>query len=219
MLGLPERTLYNRKIPKNKFYEKLAANSRVKELFVEQVDSIVWKHKLSRETTNLEPTEAVQEIQVFEIQLRQRELNQELLEKIDRAVPYPILHVLRFGDEAKLMIAYKERHVTNENRAVVQAYYQSDWQPLSQFAVPLAHGLTLEAVYENLVRRLMPKAEDAATNLSEAVERQQTRQRLERECARLEAKIRSEQQFDKKVSLNLELRMKQKQLQKQGLDY
>ena len=213
MLGLPERTLYNRKIPKNKFYEKLAANSRIKELFVEQIDSIVWKHKLSRETTNLEPTEAVQEVQVFEIHLRQRELNQELLEKIDRAVPYPILHLLRYGDEAKLMIAYKERHTTNENRSVVQAYYQSDWQPLSRFTVNILQGLTLEAVYENLVRHLMPSGEEAATDLQAAVERQQARQRLERECARLEAKIRSEVQFDKKVEMNLRLRQLQRQLE------
>lgn len=205
MLGLPERTLYNRKIPKNKFYEKLVANSRIKELFIEQIDSVVWKHKLSRETTNLEPTEAVQEVQVFEIHLRQRELNQELLEKIDRAVPYPILHVLRYGDEAKLMIAYKERHTANENRSVVQAYYQSDWQPLNRFAVNILQGLTLEAVYENLVRYLMPNGETSAETLPEAVERQQVRQRLERECARLEAKIRSEVQFDKKVEMNLRL--------------
>ena len=213
MLGLPERTLYNRKIPKSKFYEKLAANSRIKELFVEQIDSIVWKHKLSRETTNLEPTEAVQEVQVFEIHLRQRELNQELLEKIDRAVPYPILHVLRYGEEAKLMIAYKERHTANENRSVVQAYYQSDWQPLSQFTLNILQGLTLEAVYENLVRHLMPSSEEAATDLQAAVERQQARQRLERECAQLEAKIRSEVQFDKKVEMNLRLRQLQRQLE------
>ena len=212
MLGLPERTLYNRKIPKSKFYEKLAANSRIKELFVEQVDSIVWKHKLSRETTNLEPTETVQEVQVFEIQLRQRELNQELLEKIDRAVPYPILHVLRYGDEAKLMIAYKERHTSNENRSVVQAYYQSDWQPLSQFTVNILQGLTLEAVYENLVRHLMPSGEEAAATLPEAVERQQARERLERECDRLEAKIRNEKQFDKKVEMNMTVNQLKKKL-------
>lgn len=213
MLGLPERTLYNRKIPKNKFYEKLAANSRIKELFVEQIDSIVWKHKLSRETTNLEPTEAVQEVQVFEIHLRQRELNQELLEKIDRAVPYPILHLLRYGDEAKLMIAYKERHTANENRSVVQAYYQSDWQPLNQFTLNILQGLTLEAVYENLVRHLMPSGEEAQTDLQAAVERQQARKRLERECERLEAKIRSEVQFDKKVEMNLRLRQLQRQFE------
>ena len=213
MLGLPERTLYNRKIPKSKFYEKLAANSRIKELFVEQIDSIVWKHKLSRETTNLEPTEAVQEVQVFEIHLRQRELNQELLEKIDRAVPYPILHVLRYGEEAKLMIAYKERHTANENRSVVQAYYQSDWQPLSRFTINILQGLTLEAVYENLVRHLMPSGEEAATCLQAAVERQQARQRLERECERLEARIRNEKQFDKKVEMNLRLRQLQRQLE------
>ena len=111
------------------------------------------------------------------------------------------------------MIAYKERHTANENRSVVQAYYQSDWQPLSQFTINILQGLTLEAVYENLVRHLMPSGEEAATDLQAAVERQQARQRLERECARLEAKIRSEVQFDKKVEMNLRLRQLQRQFE------
>ena len=86
MLDLPAQTIYNRRIPKSKFYQKLAAGSKLKELFVTQVDSIVWKHKLSRETTNLEPTEEVREIQVFEIVLKQKELSKDVLTNIDKAV-------------------------------------------------------------------------------------------------------------------------------------
>lgn len=212
MLNLPERTLYNRKIPKNKFYEKLAANSRLRELFVTQVDSIVWKHKLSRETLNLEPTEEVKEIQVFEIVLKQRELSEEILEKIDKAIPYPILHMLRWGDEAKLVIAYKQAHVTNENRAVVQAYYESDWQRINEIELNILQGLTLGAVYENIVRRLMPVKDNQIENLPDAVDNQLQRKKLEQECARLESRLRNAKQFDKKVELNLELRSKRKQL-------
>ena len=214
MLNLPERTLYNRKIPKSKFYEKLAVNSQLKELFVTQVDSIVWKHKLSRETLNLDPTEEVQEIQIFEIVLKKRELSQEILEKIDKAIPYPILHVLRWGEEEKLVIAYKQAHVTNENRAVVQAYYESGWQRINEIEWNILQGLTLGAVYENIVRRLMPTQEETQEPLPEAVERQLQIDKLERECTRLEARMRNEQQFDKKVELNMELRRKRRQLQR-----
>ena len=211
MLNLPERTLYNRKIPKSKFYEKLGANSHLKELFVNQVESIVWKHKLSRETLNLETTEEVQEIQVFEIVLKQRELSREILEKIDKAIPYPILYVLRWGEEAKLVIAYKQAHVTNENRAVVQAYYESGWQLSDEIKGNILQGLTLGAVYENLVRRLMPRQEENIVALQDEVGRQQKKALLARECERLAAKIRAEQQFDKKVKLNMELRKIEKQ--------
>ena len=214
MLNLPDRTLYNRKIPKSKFYEKLGADSKLKDLFVTQIDSIIWKHKLSRETTNLEPTEEVKEIHVFEIHLRQRELSQEVLEKIDKAIPYPILHVLRWGEEVKLMIAYKERHATNENRAVVQTYYASEWQRSSEITGNLLNGLTLGAVYENMVRLLMPAQDGHMENLPEAVEAQLQLAKLERECIRLETRLRNEQQFDKKVELNIELRRKLRQLRR-----
>lgn len=212
MLDLPAQTIYNRRIPKSKFYQKLGADSKLKELFVTQVDSIVWKHKLSRETTNLEPTEEVREIQVFEIVLKQKELSKDVLANIDKAIPYPILHLLRWGEEAKLVIAYKQKHATNENRAVVQTYFESEWQRSSEIAGNLLQGLTLGAVYDNMVRRLMPVQDKQTENLPEAVDNQLQRAKLEWECTRLEAQLRNEKQFDKKVELNLELRSKQKQL-------
>ncbi|ADG81936.1 DUF4391 domain-containing protein [Thermincola potens] len=212
MFNLPDRTLYNRRIPKNKFYEKLKANTKLKDLFVEQVDYIVWKHKLSKDTVNLEPTEDVQEIQVFEIHLKQRDLSREILENIDKAIPYPIIHVLIYQNLAKFAVAYKQRNRNNEDRAVIRSYYESDWQPIKQISVNLLQGLDLQATYENFIRSLMSVDTGADEELSDVVRRQEEIERLTRECARLEARIKSERQFNRKVELNMELQKKRKEL-------
>lgn len=132
MLQLPTSTLVNRKIPKSKFYEKLLANHQLKELFTQQVESIVWKHKLSKETIRLEPKDDIEEIQVFEIYLKQKSYSQDILRSMDKAIPYPILYVLIHEDRAKLAIAYKERNQNDENKFVVRSYHESEWQPVNE---------------------------------------------------------------------------------------
>jgi len=217
MFQLPSSTLVNRKIPKNKFYEKLQANHHLKELFTEQVESIIWKHKLSRDTIRLDPKDDIEEIQIFEVHLKEKSYSPELLRSIDKAIPYPILHVLMVEGHAKLAIAYKERNQTDDNRSVVRSYHETDWQPVERIELNILQGLDLKAVYENIIRQLLPIKVKPEIELSAVLERQSQIDKLTQECERLESKIRAEKQFNKKVELNMELQRKRKEL-KQLLD-
>ncbi|WP_242069654.1 DUF4391 domain-containing protein [Paenibacillus dendritiformis] len=212
MFQLPSSTLVNRKIPKNKFYEKLQANHHLKELFTEQVESILWKHKLSKDTIRLEPKEDIEEIQIFEVHLKEQTYSLDLLRSIDKAIPYPILHVLMYEDQAKLAIAYKERNQTDENRSVVRSYHETDWQPIESIKLDILQGLNLKAVYENIIRQLLPIKVKPEIELTAVLERQAQIDKLTQECQRLESKIRAEKQFNKKVELNMELQRKRKEL-------
>jgi len=213
MFGLPASTLVNRRIPKTKFYEKLQADHQLRELFTRQIDTIVWKHKLSRETIHLAPGGDVEEIQIFEIHLKEPSCSHDLLRSIDRAIPYPILHVLVYGDQVKLAIAHKERNRTDENRAVVHAYYETDWQPADRIQLNFLQAVDLKAVYENMIRQLLPHKTRLETDLAAALERQARIDRLKKEYERLESKIIKEKQFHIKVELNRELQRKKKELQ------
>jgi hypothetical protein len=212
MFQLPSSTLVNRKIPKNKFYEKLQANHHLRELFTDQVESIIWKHKLSKDTIRLEPKEDIEEIQIFEVHLKEQIYSLELLRSIDKAIPYPILHVLMYDGQAKLAIAYKERNQTDENRSVVRSYHETDWQPVESIELNILQGLDLKAVYENIIRQLLPIKMKPEMELSAVLERQAHIDKLTQECQRLESKIRAEKQFNRKVALNMELQRKRKEL-------
>jgi len=217
MFQLPSSTLVNRKIPKNKFYEKLQANHHLKELFIEQVESIIWKHKLSKDTIRLEPKEDIEEIQIFEVHLKEQTYSLDLLRSIDKVIPYPILHVLIYDGQAKLAIAYKERNKTDDNRSVIRSYHETDWQPVESIELNIFQGLDLKAVYENIIRQLLPNKMKPEIELSAVLKRQAYIYKLTRECQRLESKLRAEKQFNKKVELNMELQRKRKEL-KQLLD-
>jgi len=217
MFQLPSSTLVNRKIPKNKFYEKLQANHHLKELFTEQVELIIWKHKLSKDTIRLDPKEDIEEIQIFEVHLKEKSYSLELLRSIDKAIPYPILHVLMVEGHAKLTIAYKERNQTDDNRTVVRSYHETDWQSVESIELNILQGLDLKAVYENIIRQLLPIKAKPEIELSVVLERQAQIDKLTQECERLESRMRTEKQFNKKVELNMELQRKRKEM-KQLLD-
>jgi hypothetical protein len=214
LFNLPETTLVDKKIPKNKFYEKLQADKSLKEKFVRQVDYILWKHKLSQHTVNLSPSKEVEEIQVFEVHLKQKNLSREVLENIDRAIPYPILFALFYHDEVQLAVAYKKRSKQHEDRFVVDSYYYSPWQKAEDVSLDLLKGLDLHAVYENIIKSLLPGSNGNMTNLEKVIEKQKAAERLKREIAAMEAKIRREPRFNRKVEYNLKLQEKRKELEK-----
>ena len=82
----PRAAAYGRTIPKSKIYEKAGASTALKDLFVREVDQIIWSHKLAPETINLPATEKVPEIQVLCILARTQLLSEDALRAIDRAI-------------------------------------------------------------------------------------------------------------------------------------
>ncbi len=212
MLNLPERTLYNRRIPKNKLYSQIKADSKLESMFVNEVDHIVWKYKLSEETTNLAGTKEVQEIQVFEIYLKGKDLSKEVLENIDKVIPYPILYVLLYEDKVKLTIAYKERNKIDENRMVINSYYETTWVEEDELDFQLLSGLTLKDVYDNILRQLIPIESSINEKIEDVIELNKRVETLKREIESLEKKVIREKQFNKKVEINRELRRKTKEL-------
>ena len=53
MLGLPKSTEFNKRIPKQKFYENIAVTPAMKKAFVEQIRIIYWCNKIAATTLNL----------------------------------------------------------------------------------------------------------------------------------------------------------------------
>jgi len=212
LFNLPETTVVNRKIPKNKFYEKIKTNTKLKNKFVSQIDYIVWKNKLAKQTINIEPTDEIQEIHIFEIYLKQKNLDREILESIDKVIPYPILFVLKYQELAKLTIAYKERNKNDANKFVIDSYHESAWQDIAGIALNLVSGLNLQAVYEQVIKSLMAVDVNRHESVKEAIRKQKQIESLEKDILRLEAKVNQEKQFNRKVQYNIELQKKRKEL-------
>lgn len=213
MLGLPKSTEFNRRIPKQKFYENLDVSHALKRIFVEQVKTIYWKNKIATSTTNLTEGSNVTEIEILEIKLNNAELSEQLLRQIDKEIPYHILFLLSKDDKYQVWIGYKEAS-TGNNAFKVNSYYHTDWYAENELQVKL-EGLNLDAVYENFVRQIAGDKLSVANtieSLKDSVEREELRRRLENQIAKLEKQARSEVQPNKKFELVKRVNAYKKQL-------
>ena len=200
MLGLPRSTQVNRRVAKEKLYQNATLAPQTREMIKDQIDSVFWRNKLADSTMAISAGETVAEIQIFEIQLRQRELDKRVLPAIAKAIPYKILFILVFGDEAQLWIEASG------------TFYNTDWQPLGGFTLKF-EGLNLDAVYENLARQISGGRLGTDGDIEEAVDRDKKRQKLERDIAALGKRLLREKQFNKQVELNGELKRLKKELE------
>lgn len=128
LFTFPQSCAFGKILPKNKIYEHAKPSSAVRELFVTQVDKIVWQYKLAPETINLSAKHSVPEIQIFAIVLKTPELNEAVLRCIDQAIPYPIIYQLTFEDRIKIKAAYKRPNDADANKWVVDSYFETAWQ-------------------------------------------------------------------------------------------
>lgn len=201
MLGLPVSTEFNKRIPKQKFYENIAVTPAMKKAFVEQIKIIYWRNKIATTTLNLAAGEQVTEIEVFEVRLSAPKLDESVLRQIDREIPYHTLFLLEYEGRYQAVIGYKEA-AAGKTAFKVDRYYSTDWLDEDDLPVYL-EGLTLDAVYENFVRQIAGDVlvEENGTTLKESIEQQKQREQLEKQIAALGAKIRKEKQPKKKFEL------------------
>lgn len=214
MLGLPERTEFNKRIPKQKFYENIDIPHTLKRVFVDQIRIIYWRNKLAATTMNITAGEEVTEIEVFEIRLQEQKLDEVVLRQIDKEIPYHILFLLTYEGKEQAWIGYKESVASGSNAFKVSRYYHTEWVPENslQFSID---GLNLDAVYAGLVRQIAGDSLSSTQGetLQESVARDEAKQELLKKIASLEMKIRKEKQLNRKVELNTELKKLRKKME------
>jgi len=220
LFAYPRQAEFGRTLPKNKIYEHSGASTRLKDLFVAQVEQIVWRYKLAPETTNLSAKPGVPEIQVFEIRLKTPELHHDVLRCVDSAVQFPIIFELThgLGAEAKTRVvaAYKRPSDVDGAGWVSSAYFESGWIPAPTVREPFPLALDLNSLYEQLLRRLIPLTARSQESLRDLVARAEQVLAKSREVERAEARLAKEKQFNRKVEINSTLRQLRAELEQMG---
>ena len=214
MLKLPKTTAFNKRIPKEKFYENLNVSPAVKKCFIDQIKVIYWRNKIASSTTNLAAGNIVTEIEVFEVKLKGGILEEAVLRQIDKEIPYHIIFLLEYDGKYQVWTAYKEASIGN-TAFKVNHYYHTNW--LIEEEIPLKlEGLNIDTVYENFVYQIAGDTLQANENesLQEVVERDEKIKNLKKQIEALQAKIRKEKQLNVQMKLNTELKLLKKALEK-----
>lgn len=213
MLGFPVSTEFNKRIPKQKFYENLDVSPTLRRVFVDQIRIVYWRNKLAASTLNIAAGEAVTEIEVFEVRLNEPLLDEAVLKQIDKEIPYHLLFILTCDGKAQAWIGYKEAAASGSNAFKVNRYYHTDWMPEDELRLHI-DGLNMDAVYESLVRQITGDKLQAESgeSLKESVERDEKKKQLEKQIAALESKMRKEKQLNRRMEMNAEFKKLQREL-------
>ena len=205
-IGYPKQATFGRNLPKNKIYEYSSANTRLKDLFVEQVEQIVWQYKLAPETINLPAKSGVPEIQVFAIQLKTPELNLDVLRCIDGAVQFPIIFELSFDGRTQVIAAYKRPNESDASRWVLSDYFATAWLPCDSERTAMPLALDFGGLYERVLHHLIPTPARPQESLADLVARVELVAAKQREVEKAASRLAKEKQFNRKVEINAELR-------------
>lgn len=188
MFELPKNCYVNKFLPKKIFYEKVGVSSGVKDEFVNLVDRITWLYKLSPDTIGIPKTDNIEEIQIFQIDVKEKKVPLAVIKTITKGVQYKILFLIKYNDEFCYSIK-------------VDDIIFSEWNDNIKYDF---NAINLEIVYENIVKTII-KEENNTKQFEEIIDNRNVKIDLERKINQLKQKIKNEKQFNKKMELNIEL--------------
>lgn len=199
----PPQAKFDRFIPKNKFYEQGKANSQIEQLFISQVENIRWAYKLATSTIHIQDQHDLKEIQIFQIKSRVANFDTTILNFIDKMIPTPIIFEISYQDKFKVIATYKRLNLADNTKVVIGQYYASDWlSEADRGALPVY--LKLVDLYEHLITQLLPIADvkTETITIEEKLKNADEISLLQKQLDQLKSKLKSEKQFNRKVTLN-----------------
>jgi len=214
----PQQAKVNQLIPKNKFYEQGKANTKIEQLFVDQVENIRWAYKLASSTIHLQDQEDLKEIQIFRVKSRVEDLDVSVLSFIDKLILTPIIFEVVYQDKVKVVASYKRLSQVDKTKAVIGQYYASEWLE-DHDRIDLPIYLKLADLYEHFIAQILPIAsnkdlenDDESVSIELQLQKAQQLESLQKQLDKLKSKLRNEKQFNRRVELNKQLQNLQLQI-------
>lgn len=186
MIELPNRCMVDKFIHKKTFYEKVNISNSIKKEFAQKLSKIYWKYKISEDTINISKTDEIEEIEIFELELKEKYNSKNLIAIITKNISYPILFYIKHEDEFQYAIKYKGE------------IFFSEWNKELDFKFT---ALNISLIYENIVKSIT-NIDDDVLELDIEIKKKNEINRLNNEIKKLENKIRNEKQFNIKVQYN-----------------
>ena len=197
MLELPKNCVVDSFIPKKTFYERVNISTTLKQEFINKLEKIIWKYKISQDNLNIAKTDEVKEIEIFELVLKEKCDVKNIIKVITKEIAYPILFKINYKNEYMYAIKYESDII------------QTEWNENKEISI---NGLDLNAVYENLVKQIAG-IDNNSIDVKKELEKIKEIELLEKEINKLKSNIEKEKQFNRKVELNKKVRKLKKEME------
>ena len=221
VLHIPQPCLVDKTVAKKLFAEASDLSKADKTLLSEAVEKITWKYCLKNEFIPIQPyrddTRDYPEVEVLEVSLTAGKGQRRLSEIVMRAIPYPMLLVFRLGEQAQAWMAHQRLNLADREKVTLEEFVFTPWQPED---APFWTALDIRELrftnffdfYTDWVDKLSVQNAQEKMQVSDDLTGEEARQLLaqreqvEKEIAALQAELKKETQFSRKVELNMRIK-------------
>lgn len=193
MFGLPISTERRQQLPKKAIYAKFGLKPSQRECFDADIARIDIVAIISSSSVPaLGSGDEVKEFYVLAIQMKRKEYDTKNIMLLTRLIPQKMVFALQYGSQTQFAI-FHTKLIT------------SDWQPSEKATLPLS-GLTLDTVWENIVKNIGQIEVTAGNTLAEQIVSDDRQAKLLAQIEILERKLAKEKQPRRKRELFIEIK-------------
>lgn len=172
------------------------------------VTKVTLSNVLSPDRTNMESSENVKEIYVFDIELNSNKIPEKFIEALNKSINFQTLLTLRYNDKVKYIIAVK---IIDDEKIKILKTFESDWQEETLDEMP--SSVKLENIYKQMIAKLTLYPFRLDEDFKQYVDRMSAIKKQKSEIERQLKIMNAEKQPNIKMKLNDEIKQMKKELQ------
>ena len=207
MFKFSEKTQVNIQFKMLELFRTIKADKVVK-ADAGNVTKVTLSNVLSPDRTNMESSDNVKEIYVFDIELNSNKIPEKFIEALNKSINFQTLLTLRYNDKVKYIIAVK---IIDDEKIKILKTFESDWQEETLDDMP--SSVKLENIYKQMIAKLTFYPFRTSEDFKQYVERMSAIKKQKSEIEKQTKIMNAEKQPNIKMKLNDEIKQMKKELQ------
>ena len=230
-MGIPDDCRLGKRIFKKLFHENSQLGATDKKAFKDDINKVIWMFKLEPNSVSIpaftNDEREYLEVAVLQVDCKTQKRSSRIAQIIHRAIPYPLMIVFSYESSILISLAHKRFSQSEKGAIVADEFHNSDWIDLtspSDVQTSFIESLKLTslphtnlfAFYGGVIDRMTAldcSRLTGAWSLKEnpqdyALRRESIAKcrELEAEISGLRAEIKKEEQFNRRVELNVKIK-------------
>ena len=207
MFKFSEKTQVNIQFKMLELFRTIKADKVVK-ADAGNVTKVTLSNVLSPDRTNMESSENVKEIYVFDIELNSNKVPEKFIEALNKSINFQTLLTLKYNDKVKYIIAVK---IIDDEKIKILKTFESDWQEETLDDMP--SSVKLENIYKQMITKLTLYPFKTSEDFKQYVDRMSAIKKQKSEIEKQTKIMNAEKQPNIKMKLNDEIKQMKKELQ------
>ena len=207
MFKFSEKTQVNIQFKMLELFRTIKADKVVK-ADAGNVTKVTLSNVLSPDRTNMESSDNVKEIYLFDIELNSNKIPEKFIEALNKSINFQTLLTLKYNDKVKYIIAVK---IIDDEKIKILKTFESDWQEETLDDMP--SSVKLENIFKQMITKLALYPFRINEDFKQYVDRMNAIKKQKSEIEKQTKIMNAEKQPNMKMKLNDEIKQLKKELQ------